>query len=88
VVGNDVYNTGKIQYNMLYRTTYGNMRNIMNYDNRFKYIDANGALVNDLEELRKLNANATMWSPFSMGTASPVFHSYAVENGSFLASIM
>ena len=25
-----------------------------------------------------------MWSPLSMGTASPVFHSYAVEDGSFL----
>jgi hypothetical protein len=56
----------------------------MNSDNRFKYINANGDLVNDLEQLRTLNANATMWSPFSTGTASPVFHSYAVEDGSFL----
>jgi TonB-dependent starch-binding outer membrane protein SusC len=60
------------------------MLNTMNYDNRFKYIDANGNLVTELEDLRKLNANATMWSPFSMGTAAPVFHSYAVEDGSFL----
>ena len=84
VVGNDVYNTGRIQFNMLYRTTFGNMLNTMNYDNRFKYIDANGNLVNDLAQLKELNKNATMWSPFSMGTASPVFHSYAVEDGSFL----
>ena len=84
VVGNDVYNTGKIQFNMLYRNTFGNMLNTMNYDNRFKYIDANGALVNDLAQLKELNKNATMWTPFSMGTASPVFHSYAVEDGSFL----
>jgi TonB-dependent starch-binding outer membrane protein SusC len=84
VYGNDVYNSGRIQFNMLYRTTYGNMLNTMNSNDRFKYIDANGNLVTSLEELAKLNANAKIWSPFSMGTASPVFHSYAVEDGSFL----
>ena len=83
-VGNDVYNANKIAYSMLYRTTFGNMLNTMNYDNRFKYIDANGALVTGLKELQALNANATIWSPFSSGTASPVFHSWAVEDGSFL----
>jgi hypothetical protein len=57
---------------------------INNYDNRFKYIDAGGNLVNDLTQLKELNKNATMWTPLSMGTASPVFHSYAVEDGSFL----
>lgn len=84
VVGNDVYNTGKIQFNMLYRTTYGNMLETMSSDKRFKYINAQGEIVSDLEELRKLNANATTWSPFSTGTASPVFYSDAVEDGSFL----
>lgn len=84
VIGIDVYNTGKIQFNMLYRNTFGNMLNTMNYGNRFKYIDANGELVTDLKQLGELNKGATMWSPFSMGTASPVFHSYAVEDGSFL----
>lgn len=84
VVGNDVYNTGKIAFNMYYRTTYGNMLSTMNYDNRFKYIDAAGNQVTDLGELAKLNANATIWSPFSMGNASPVIHSWAIEDGSFL----
>ncbi|WP_230680390.1 SusC/RagA family TonB-linked outer membrane protein [Pontibacter rufus] len=84
VYGNDVYNTGKISFNMLHRTYYGNMLNTMNSDNRFKYIDANGELVTDLEALRELNQNATIWSPFSMGTASPVIHSWAIEDGSFL----
>src|SRR5205085_9590873 len=64
VYGSNVYNTGRISFNMLYRTTYGNMLNTVNYDNRFKYIDANGNQVSELEDLRKLNANATMWSPF------------------------
>jgi TonB-dependent starch-binding outer membrane protein SusC len=69
---------------MLYRTSYGNMLNTMNYDDRYKYIDDKGNLVTSLEELDKLNANAKIWSPFSSGTAAPVFHSWAVEDGSFL----
>ncbi|WP_207425673.1 TonB-dependent receptor [Pedobacter sp. SYSU D00535] len=84
VYGNDVYNSGRISFNMLHRTSYGNMLNTMNSENRFKYVDQNGALVTDLEALRQLNQNATMWSPFSMGGASPVVHSWAVEDGSFL----
>ena len=84
VVGNDVYNTGKIAFNMFYRTTYGNMLSTMNYADRFKYIDAAGNQVTDLAELAKLNADAKLWSPFSMGNASPVIHSWAIEDGSFL----
>lgn len=84
VTGNDVYNTGRISFNMLYRTTYGNMLNTSNYDSRFHYIDANGNLVTGLEELRALNPNPSIWSPFSMGTSSPYFHSWAVEDGSFI----
>jgi TonB-dependent starch-binding outer membrane protein SusC len=84
VYGNDVYNTGRIQFNMLYRSSYGNMLERVSYDNRFKYIDGNGALVTGLAELAELNKDAKMWSPFSMGNASPVFNSDAVEDGSFL----
>lgn len=84
VVGNDVYNANKIILNQFYRTTYGNMLNTVNSSNRFKYIDAAGNLVTDLTELGKMNANATIWSPFSFGNATPVFHSWAVEDGSFL----
>ena len=84
VYGNDIYNTGKISFNMLYRTTYGNMLNTSNYENRFHYIDGQGNLVTGLKELAALNPNPTIWSPFSTGTASPYFHSWAVEDGSFL----
>jgi TonB-dependent starch-binding outer membrane protein SusC len=84
VVGNDVYNTGRIAFNMLYRTTYGNMLSTMNYADRFKYIDAAGNQVTDLAELAKLNEGAKLWSPFSMGNASPVINSWAIEDGSFL----
>jgi TonB-linked SusC/RagA family outer membrane protein len=84
VYGNDVYNTGKISFNQYYRTTYGNLLDDMNSSKRFRYIDANGSLVTDLAELAKLNANASIWSPFSFGTATPVIHSWAIEDGSFL----
>ena len=56
----------------------------VNSSNRFKYIDANGNLVTDLAELAKLNADASIWSPFSFGTATPVVHSWAIEDGSFI----
>jgi hypothetical protein len=90
VYGNDIYNTGKISFNMFHRTTYGNMLNTVNSDYRFKYLDINGqfgepgAIITDLEQLRQLNANATMWSPFSSGRAAPVFSDFAIEDGSFL----
>lgn len=84
VYGNQIYNTGRISFNMYYRNSFGNMLNTVNYNNRFHYIDANGALVTDLKELAALNPNPKMWSPFSMGGSSPYFHSWAVEDGSFL----
>lgn len=84
VYGNDIYNTGKISFNQYYRTTYGNLLNTMNYNNRFKYIDKAGNLITDLAQLDALNSDAKEWSPFSYGNATPVFSSYAVEDGSFL----
>ncbi|MGJ7030289.1 SusC/RagA family TonB-linked outer membrane protein [Niabella hirudinis] len=84
VYGNDIYNTGRIQYNMLYRTTFGNISDRMNSANRYKYVNDQGQLVTALEDLAALNKNATVWSPFSMGTASPVITSDAIEDGSFL----
>lgn len=85
-IGNDMYNTGKIEFNQYYRTTYGNMLNTMNSSNRFTYIDpATGGIVTNLEELRTLNEGKTLWSGNnSFGTATAVIHSWAVEDGSFL----
>jgi len=40
--------------------------------------------VSELADLAALNKNATIWSPFSFGNATPVVHSYAIEDGSFL----
>jgi TonB-dependent starch-binding outer membrane protein SusC len=91
-LGNDVYNTGKIEFNQLYRTTYGNMLNTMNSSNRFTYIDFDGSItgtpgqvVTDLEQLRQMNVGKTIWNGSnSFGTATAVIHSWAVEDGSFL----
>jgi hypothetical protein len=89
--GNDIYNTGKIQYNQYRRTTYGNMLNTMNSDNRFTYIDIDGeytgtpgGVVTDLEQLRAMNEGKEMWSHSSFGVAGAMIHSWAVEDGSFI----
>ncbi len=90
-VGNDVYNTGKIQYNQFRRVTYGNLLNTMNSDNRFTYIDMDGSytgtpgeVVTALDQLAQMNAGKTIWSHNSYGVAQAVIHSWAVEDGSFL----
>ena len=91
-IGNDIYNTGKIDYNQLYRTTYGNMLSSQSSDKRFTYIDVDGnitgiagGVVTDLEQLRQLNKDKTMWSGSnSFGQATTVISDWAVEDGSFL----
>ncbi|WP_342154740.1 SusC/RagA family TonB-linked outer membrane protein [Joostella sp. CR20] len=89
--GNDVYNTGKIQYNQFRRVTYGNMLNTMNSDNRFTYIDVDGQytgtpgeVVTDLNQLQQMNGDKAIWSHASHGIAGAVVHSWAIEDGSFL----
>jgi TonB-dependent starch-binding outer membrane protein SusC len=84
VYGNDIYNANKIAMSQNYRAPYGNMLNTMNSDNRYKYINDAGQVVTDLEALRTLNQNATIWSPFTFGSATAVIHSWAIEDGSFL----
>ncbi len=91
-VGNDVYNTGKIDYNQLYRTSYGNMLNTMNSANRFTYIDMDGsytgtagAVVTDLTQLGEMNQGKTIWSGNnSFGSATAVVSDWAIEDGSYL----
>ncbi|MBD0830826.1 TonB-dependent receptor [Aestuariibaculum sp. TT11] len=90
-VGNDVYNTGKIQYNQLRRITNGNLLETMSLDNRFTYLDIDGSytgtpggIVTDLEQLRELNQGKTIWSHASHGIAQAVVHSWAIEDGSYL----
>ena len=90
-VGNDVYNTGKIQYNQFRRVTFGNMLDTMNSSNRYSYVDVDGSytgvaggLVTDLATLDQMNQGKNIWSHGSHGIAGAVIHSWAVEDGSFL----
>ena len=90
--GNDEYNTGKIDYNQLYRNTYGNMLNTMNSADRFTYIDMDGTytgvaggVVTDLVQLGQMNAGKTIWSGnMSFGSARAVLTDWAIEDGSFI----
>lgn len=89
--GNDVYNTGKIQYNQYRRVTYGNMLTTMSSDNRFTYIDVDGTytgtpgeVVTDLQQLNEMNEGKTQWSHNSFGIAGAVISDWAVEDGSFI----
>ncbi|WP_255584687.1 TonB-dependent receptor [Zunongwangia sp. SCSIO 43204] len=89
--GNDVYNTGKIQFNQFRRVTYGNLLQTMSTDNRYTYIDASGditgtpgEIVTDLDQLAAMNEDKNIWSHASHGIAGAVVHSWAIEDGSFV----
>ncbi len=80
VYGNDIYNANKIEFTSGYRA-YTNMLERMNSGNRWKTINAEGEVVSDPAELATLNGNATTWKP---PEGNYLFHSWAVEDGSFL----
>jgi hypothetical protein len=82
VYGNDVYNANKIEFTTTNKYNNRNMLTEMSSGNRWTNVDpSSGALVRDPDALAALNANADIWSP---SMARYVFHSWAVEDGSFL----
>ncbi|MCL1943781.1 MAG: TonB-dependent receptor [Candidatus Azobacteroides sp.] len=81
VYGNDIYNANKILFTTLWKKNYYNMLDIVDADNRFVYTDDAGKRITDMEQLREMNKNAVIWNP---NMKNPVFHSWAVEDGSFL----
>lgn len=90
-VGNEVYNTGKIQYNQFRRVTYGNLLTSMSSDKRFTYVDVDGqytgvagSIITDLDQLAEMNQGKTMWSHNSFGVAQALISDFAIEDGSFL----
>ncbi|MEI8085299.1 MAG: TonB-dependent receptor [Paludibacter sp.] len=87
-VGNDIYNANKLD-NTAYLLTrkYQNLGAEMSLANRFTTIDPTtgynvyyGTNANPAR-LQELNQNASIWHPIMTTT---VFHSWAVEDGSFL----
>ena len=83
MIGNDVYNANKIEFNSSRKyTTLRNLTDMMDVKNRWTNIDWNtGELINDAATLNAINAGKTMWSPFIQNAT---FSDWAVEDGSFL----
>jgi hypothetical protein len=81
--GNDVYNANKLNLTAYQSARqYMNYMDIMNSDKRFIYYDKQtGAEVLDPVQLAAMNQNASIWS---LSFAKTMFHSWAVEDGSFL----
>ncbi len=79
-IGNDVYNANKIEYTTTYQYYYRNMIDIMADGKRWTNLNPDGTLCNDPEQLAAMNANTTMWSPYS----KYVLTDWAIEDGSFL----
>lgn len=82
-VGNDVYNANKIEFTTSNDNgQYRNLSTTMADGKRWTNLDpVSGTLVTDPNALAELNANTTMWSPYSKNF---VFSDWAVEDGSFL----
>lgn len=90
--GNDIYNANKIEFTNGY-TQNSNLLAIM--QNRWRTVDATGTMVQSVsssnvvtgvapDQLKALNANASIWQPIRSTAGSFVPHSWAIEDGSFL----
>jgi len=79
--GNDVYNANKIEYTSTSKYASRNMSSIMETGQRWTNLRADGTISNDPAELTAMNANTTLWSPY---TKAFVLSDWAVEDGSFL----
>ncbi|MGE4587798.1 MAG: TonB-dependent receptor, partial [Mangrovibacterium sp.] len=78
---NDIYNADKIEYTTTRGHKFRNMISRMAGGRRWTNMDSEGNIVNDEARLTELNKNADIWSP---NMQKAVFHSWAVEDGSFL----
>ena len=78
--GNDVYNANKIEYTSTGNTSYRNLISEMATGKRWTNLRADGTISNNPAELTALNANTTLWSPYT----NYVLSDWAVEDGSFL----
>lgn len=80
--GNDVYNANAAELSSKGTLTHKNLLRQFTPGNAFTCIDWNtGEQITDVDVLREVNANATMWSP---ATAMYFLSDYYIEDGSFL----
>lgn len=81
-IGNEVYNANKLEFTNTSKYYHRNQLSIMGSENRYTQIDwATGERITDPEVLNEINKNANIWSPVM---PKYVFHSWGVEDGSFL----
>ena len=78
--GNDVYNANKIEYTSTGNTSYRNLISDMASGSRWTNLRADGTISNDPTELTAMNANTSLWSPYT----NYVLSDWAVEDASFL----
>ena len=82
-VGNDIYNANKVEFTTSNGNgQYRNLSSTMADGIRWTNLDpVSGQLVSDPAALEALNANTTLWSPYS---SNYVLSDWAIEDGSFL----
>lgn len=80
-LGNDIYNADKIEFTSPTKYQWRNMTTIMEAGKRWTNLNEDGTICNDPDKLAAMNAHTSMWSPFMNKS---IFHSWAVEDGSFL----
>ncbi|WP_455672922.1 SusC/RagA family TonB-linked outer membrane protein [Phocaeicola sp.] len=82
-IGNDVYNANAIEYTQTSKYLYRNLISTMGSGSRWTNVDALGNYLdwNSADALAALNANTTMFSPY---TGKYVLTDYYVEDASFL----
>ena len=81
-IGGDIYNANKIEFTNAY-TPNANLLDIVNSQNRWMTINAQGQRVTDPTTLAAMNVNATIWRP-NGGAGAFYPHSWAIEDGSFV----
>ena len=81
-IGNEIYNANKLEFTNTSKYYHRNQLALMGSENRYTQIDwTTGERITDPAVLNEMNSNATMWSPVM---PKYVFHSWGVEDGSFL----
>ena len=81
-IGNEVYNANKLEFTNTSKYYHRNQLSLMGSQNRYTQIDwTTGERITDPAVLNEINANANIWSPVM---PKYVFHSWGVEDGSFL----
>ena len=81
-IGNEVYNANKLEFTNTSKYYHRNQLAMMGSEYRYTQIDWNtGERITDPAILNEINQDATIWSPVM---PKYVFHSWGVEDGSFL----